>query len=191
MNKSHLPERVTHLLTGSSLEWSDSTVTPSFLKSPIPNPCFFTPPLPLLRNMTLPLQGLRNLKSQLPQEHAWQRRIFPLPDRIPQPSTGRVIDSGCRTPSTHLAGQLASHLDFPSPVSPDVQGFARAAMPSGGVVRGFVIFFFAFLSLNLSSSCFPQFMAASACLRQALILTEEAPQPSRGCSFRRGAEQAH
>ena len=146
VNKSHLPERITHLLRGSSLEWSDSTVTPSFLKSPVSNPCFLTPPLPPLRNTTLPLQGLQNLKSQLPQEHAWQRRIFPLPDRFPQPSTGRGIDSRCRNPSAHLAGQLAFHLDFPSPVSPDVQGFARSAMPSGGVVRGVVIFFSAFLS---------------------------------------------
>lgn len=146
---------MTHLLRGSSLRRSDSTVTPSFLKSAVPNPCFLTLPLPPLRNLTLPLQGLQNLIAQLPQKHAWQRCIFCLPDRFPQPSAGRGIDSGRRSPSTHLAGQLASHLDFPSPVSPDAQGFARSAMPSAGVVRGFVIFFFAFLSLNLSSSCFP------------------------------------
>lgn len=106
--------------------------------------------------MTLPLQRLRaqqNLTSQLPREH------YPLPGAdFPRGSqccrTGRRTDR-VRSPGTYLAGRLASDLDSSSPVSPDAQGAAGSAMPSGSAVKGICILFFSFLSLTCSSSSSP------------------------------------
>lgn len=53
----------------------------------------------------------------------------------------RGTDPGCRSPVTHLAGQLASDLDFSYPVSSDEQGFAGSAMPSANIVKEIWIFF--------------------------------------------------
>lgn len=102
----------------------------------------------------VPVSRSRNLESQLPQEHAWQGASHPLQEQSPQ-WNGQVSGAPVREPRRAPCRSAGIEPSLFSPSFPGCAGVCGSAMPSGSFVEGICIFFFfSFLSLNLSSSCF-------------------------------------